>query len=347
MTWRIVRLRFTRGRWRGGSDGGEGIAEADAKEGHLGGRKGGSRGGRDARVEAAFLLNEAGRSAVAVLRHGASLPEGRLCELLLPIWKVLKRAAGSPVKIEELEMVAQAGRGCKVRAGKRKGLVVVGNREALGKALAGLGGDGGKDRVEGQVLGGSRGGEGAADVASEGLSVGVSEGVSEGVNEGVSGGVGEGLGEGLGDKSAEPQEMSDLGQTGAALSSLALEPTPTIKPVPLRGHWEHGSQVVALLLAGGGEAGIREFTQQWREVFVAALQPRFLPPGWDVQHLGRRQFGEFSVYNPQRRRYVPGEGDEGGGEEGEEGGGEGGGEGDEGVARGEASAEEDVVNDAT
>ncbi|CAI5482882.1 unnamed protein product, partial [Closterium sp. Yama58-4] len=178
----------------GGEEEGGGEMEGE------GGVSGERNGGRDARVEAAFLLNDAARSAVAVLRHGASLPESRLCELLLPVWKVLKRAAGSPVKIEELEMVVQAGKGTR-----------------------------------------------------------------------------------------------------------------------------HGTKVVALLLAGGGEAGIREFTQQWREVFVAALQPRFLPPGWDVQHLGRRQFGEFSVYNPQRRRYVREEGNEGGRE-----GGEGGGEGGEG-----------------
>ncbi|CAI7830063.1 unnamed protein product [Closterium sp. NIES-53] len=297
----------------GGEEGGEGAGEGESvvgggagrEKGEGGEKEGGGemesegsvsgerKGGRDARVEAAFLLNDAARSAVAVLRHGASLPESRLCELLLPVWKVLKRAAGSPVKIEELEMVVQAGKGTRVRAGKRKGLPVVGQREVLQKALASLGGGGGGE-------GGEREGN-----EVKGVDAGASEGVSEKESEGVS------------DQSGKTEEEVTLGLAAPDLTSLNLSATPTIEPVPLRGHWEHGTKVVALLLAGGGEAGIREFTQQWREVFVAALQPRFLPPGWDVQHLGRRQFGEFSVYNPQRRRYVQGE--EGGGE-GEEGG---------------------------
>ncbi|CAI5532785.1 unnamed protein product [Closterium sp. Naga37s-1] len=293
----------------GGEEGGEGAGEGESVVGDGAGREKGEggekegggemegegsvsgerKGGRDARVEAAFLLNDAARSAVAVLRHGASLPDSRLCELLLPVWKVLKRAAGSPVKIEELEMVVQAGKGTRVRAGKRKGLPVVGQREVLQKALASLGGGGGGE-------GGEREGN-----EVKGVDAGASEGVSEKESEGVS------------DQSGKTEEEVTLGLAAPDLTSLNLSATPTIEPVPLRGHWEHGTKVVALLLAGGGEAGIREFTQQWREVFVAALQPRFLPPGWDVQHLGRRQFGEFSVYNPQRRRYVRGE--EGGGEE--------------------------------
>ncbi|CAI5501405.1 unnamed protein product [Closterium sp. Naga37s-1] len=328
----------------GGEEGGEGAGEGGSVSGDGAGREKGEggeeegggqmegagsgsgerKGGRDARVKAAFLLNDAAQSAVAVLRHGASLPESRLCELLLPVWKVLKRAAGSPVKIEELEMVVQAGKGTRVRAGKRKGLPVVGQREVLQKALASLGGGGGGE-------GGEREGDGVKeDVQAEGAGdlnevKGVDAGASEGVSEKVS--------EGVSDQSGKTEEEVTLGLAAPDLTALNLSATPTIEPVPLRGHWEHGTKVVALLLEGGGEAGIREFTQQWREVFVAALQPRFLPPGWDVQHLGRRQFGEFSVYNPQRRRYVKDGGDEGGKvKEGGEGGVEGrleGGEGEE------------------
>ena len=33
-----------------------------------------------------------------------------------------------------------------------------------------------------------------------------------------------------------------------------------------------------------GDEGIRHFCQLWRAVFVDALQPAFLPPGWDVTH---------------------------------------------------------------
>ncbi|XP_015577871.1 protein RRP6-like 3 isoform X1 [Ricinus communis] len=69
----------------------------------------------------------------------------------------------------------------------------------------------------------------------------------------------------------------------------------------LLGHGPHGKQVVEHLLKEYGDDGIREFCQRWRQVFVEAVHPRFLPAGWDVMHSGRREFGEFSVYNPTKR----------------------------------------------
>lgn len=69
----------------------------------------------------------------------------------------------------------------------------------------------------------------------------------------------------------------------------------------LLGHGPHGKQVVDHLLKEYGEDGIREFCQRWRQVFVDAVKPRYLPGGWDVKHSGRRDFGEFSVYNPEKR----------------------------------------------
>ncbi|KAL8474285.1 hypothetical protein ACS0TY_030930 [Phlomoides rotata] len=64
----------------------------------------------------------------------------------------------------------------------------------------------------------------------------------------------------------------------------------------LLGHGPHGKQVVTHLMKEFGEDGIREFCQRWRQVFVEAVHPRFLPGGWDVKHSGKRDFGEFSVY---------------------------------------------------
>ncbi|TMW93546.1 hypothetical protein EJD97_011517 [Solanum chilense] len=69
----------------------------------------------------------------------------------------------------------------------------------------------------------------------------------------------------------------------------------------LLGHGPHGKQVVNHLLEENGEEGIREFCQRWRQVFVEAVHPRFLPAGWDIMHSGRRDFGEFSVYNPSAK----------------------------------------------
>lgn len=60
-------------------------------------------------------------------------------------------------------------------------------------------------------------------------------------------------------------------------------PTPNSK-VSLLGHGPHGKQVVDYLLREYGEDGIRQFCQRWRQVFVEALHPHFLPAGWDVMH---------------------------------------------------------------
>ncbi|KAL1106754.1 hypothetical protein V6Z11_D04G225300 [Gossypium hirsutum] len=69
----------------------------------------------------------------------------------------------------------------------------------------------------------------------------------------------------------------------------------------LLGHGPHGKQVVDHILNESGEEGIRQFCQRWRHVFVEAVHPHFLPAGWDVMHSGRREFGEFSVYNPTKK----------------------------------------------
>ncbi|KAL9301414.1 Protein RRP6-like 3 [Arabidopsis thaliana] len=69
----------------------------------------------------------------------------------------------------------------------------------------------------------------------------------------------------------------------------------------LLGHGPHGKQIVEYLLREHGEDGVRDFCQRWRKVFVDAVHPRHLPGGWNVSHSGRRDFGEFSVYNPTKR----------------------------------------------
>ncbi|KAK2980699.1 hypothetical protein RJ640_011319, partial [Escallonia rubra] len=52
----------------------------------------------------------------------------------------------------------------------------------------------------------------------------------------------------------------------------------------LLGHGPHGKQVVDHLLKKYGDNGISQFCQRWRQVFVEAVHPRFLPAGWDVMH---------------------------------------------------------------
>ncbi|XP_077243658.1 polynucleotidyl transferase, ribonuclease H fold protein with HRDC domain-containing protein isoform X2 [Tasmannia lanceolata] len=57
-----------------------------------------------------------------------------------------------------------------------------------------------------------------------------------------------------------------------------------IQKVSLLGHGPHGKQVVEHLLKEYGEDGIRQFCQRWRQVFVEAIHPCFLPAGWDIMH---------------------------------------------------------------
>ncbi|KAG9454009.1 hypothetical protein H6P81_006913 [Aristolochia fimbriata] len=71
--------------------------------------------------------------------------------------------------------------------------------------------------------------------------------------------------------------------------------------ISLLGHGPHGKQVVEQILKEYGEEGIGQFCQRWRQDFVEAINPRFLPAGWDIKHSGRRDFGEYSVYNPVKK----------------------------------------------
>ena len=50
------------------------------------------------------------------------------------------------------------------------------------------------------------------------------------------------------------------------------------------------------MVAQGGDDALLELSRRFRQAFVEALQPAFLPPGWHVFHFSKRQFGENSVY---------------------------------------------------
>lgn len=56
------------------------------------------------------------------------------------------------------------------------------------------------------------------------------------------------------------------------------------KKISLLGHGHHGKQVVELLLSNGGEEAINQFCQRWRQIFVEAVHPRYLPSGWNINH---------------------------------------------------------------
>ena len=62
------------------------------------------------------------------------------------------------------------------------------------------------------------------------------------------------------------------------------------------GHLWHGKQVVDIVLRRNGEDGINELVRRFRESFVEALKPKFLPEFWSTVHYAPREFGKHSIY---------------------------------------------------
>lgn len=63
-----------------------------------------------------------------------------------------------------------------------------------------------------------------------------------------------------------------------------------------QGHLWHGQQVVEAALARGGEEELQQLVQRFRQVFVVACSPKFLPANWAVNAVDTREFGAYSVY---------------------------------------------------
>ena len=98
--------------------------------------------------------------------------------------------------------------------------------------------------------------------------------------------------------SSENSELKDAILSDAESNSESMNPSSGVpnlsiphadgskhnSKLSLLGHGPHGKEVVAHLLEKQGEHGIREFCQKWRQVFVDAVHPRFLPAGWDIKH---------------------------------------------------------------
>eukprot|EP00803_Ostreobium_quekettii_P004481 evm.model.scf_2336.1 EVM.evm.TU.scf_2336.1 scf_2336:1322-8896(+) len=77
-----------------------------------------------------------------------------------------------------------------------------------------------------------------------------------------------------------------------------MDPPPTVEPsggVEV-GHLWHGKQVVDMALSRNGEDGINELVRRFRESFVEALKPKYLPEFWSTVHYAPREFGKHSIY---------------------------------------------------
>jgi cation-transporting P-type ATPase D len=62
------------------------------------------------------------------------------------------------------------------------------------------------------------------------------------------------------------------------------------------GHSWHGQQVVELLIKNGGDEALSALCAHFRKAFIEALNPKYLPSGWKVDHTAPRTFGEHSIY---------------------------------------------------
>ncbi|KRX04485.1 Ribonuclease H-like domain [Pseudocohnilembus persalinus] len=55
----------------------------------------------------------------------------------------------------------------------------------------------------------------------------------------------------------------------------------------------HGKQVISQM----DSTQLIEFIKEWRQYFLDSMNPRFLPPAWNVNHKFQRGFGNHSVFN--------------------------------------------------
>uniref|UniRef100_A0A7N0TFL9 HRDC domain-containing protein n=1 Tax=Kalanchoe fedtschenkoi TaxID=63787 RepID=A0A7N0TFL9_KALFE len=238
-------------------------------------------------------------AAMALLRHGPSMPSKRRDEL---IQTVMKYYGGRVITEEDLEKALLVGMSPheRRRLEKKKG-VSLKHSGHLNKGFK----ENGRDCLTTAVVT-------YTDTVDD--KVGIPNQIS--VTNGKCDGEVDSNG-----MLSETNKYSESGETGTldkadkfgvqssspksvGFSYPTLEGTVSPKhnsKLSLLGHGPHGKQVVDHLLKEYGESGISVFCQQWRRVFVEAVHPRFLAPGWDVKHSGRRDFGEFSVYNPSKR----------------------------------------------
>eukprot|EP00850_Spirogloea_muscicola_P022332 SM000288S10784 [mRNA] locus=s288:109573:116835:- [translate_table: standard] len=273
------------------------------------------------------------RSAMALLRHGRSMPPARLQELE----EVLRNYTGKEdVSRDDLEQaLLHAGVRPKVLRGLRRAALLAGKTDDRAAAHAGV--VRGTLRQEGGQITGAGGDDDDLTSSTECGKMRLAvQADHRRFTDGPASTCGvESRGQGLQLELQEEGESATRNRSGAPLDNCGakqggrelLQQTPLPSAEAARvpasgyssgieaaarreaeaplGHSEHGRRVVGLLLASGGEGALRAFSQVWRSTFVAAVRPRFLPAGWAVEHSGHREFGDYSVYNPDRKPPAP------------------------------------------
>ncbi|XP_037476960.1 protein RRP6-like 3 isoform X1 [Triticum dicoccoides] len=254
-------------------------------------------------------LNEKGVSplllrtaAMALLRHGSTMPSKR-CEELMQIVK--SYYGGRDVTSEDLEMALLVGMSPneRRRLEKKKGYPhsfraqtenII--RKSSNKAILEDMGDDSKNRhtLSEQVSEDGNGSSGQQDAdgtgcnsQAEDLTVSQrSASLSVSMDDSTCDPNTEKLGsDGMQRSSSGTQANGHLDEDPVSSdnSSQAISKNAD-KKISLLGHGHHGKQVVELLLANGGEEAVHQFCQRWRHVFVEAVHPRYLPSGWNIKH---------------------------------------------------------------
>ncbi|XP_044323457.1 protein RRP6-like 3 isoform X3 [Triticum aestivum] len=254
-------------------------------------------------------LNEKGVSplllrtaAMALLRHGSTMPSKR-CEELMQIVK--SYYGGRDVTSEDLEMALLVGMSPneRRRLEKKKGYPhsfraqtenII--RKSSNKAILEDMGDDSKNRhtLSEQVSEDGNGSSGQQDAdgtgcnsQAEDLTVSQrSASLSISMDDSTCDPNKEKLGsDGMQRSSSGTQANGHLDEDPVSSdnSSQAISKNAD-KKISLLGHGHHGKQVVELLLANGGEEAVHQFCQRWRHVFVEAVHPRYLPSGWNIKH---------------------------------------------------------------
>jgi len=83
-------------------------------------------------------------------------------------------------------------------------------------------------------------------------------------------------------------------------SGLEIELSSLAKNSLDSGEQMHGEQVVTKAMQNGGEAELYTIIRRFREVFVQALHPKYLPKKWNIDHFAPREFGEHSIFYQEK-----------------------------------------------
>jgi cation-transporting P-type ATPase D len=70
------------------------------------------------------------------------------------------------------------------------------------------------------------------------------------------------------------------------------------------GHSWHGQLVVETAYKQGGDDALSQLCALFRQAFIDALNPKYLPAGWKVEHTAPRTFGEHSIYHEDEDKCV-------------------------------------------